>query len=50
MVGSNPHASMNLAVAADPTLSLLRWSAGQRLLGVAAVLAVLWLIILLTIA
>ena len=38
------------AVAAVPTLSLLRWSARRRLLGAAAVLVVLWLTILLTVA
>jgi hypothetical protein len=50
MAGSDPHAPAACAVVAEPTLSLLRWSAGQRLLGAAAVLAVLWVFILLTIA
>lgn len=34
------------AVAAEPTLSLVRLSAGQRLLGAAGVAAVLWLCVL----
>jgi hypothetical protein len=34
----------------EPGLSLLRWSAGQRLAAAAAVLAALWLAILLTVA
>jgi hypothetical protein len=50
MAGAHSHAPTPHAVAAAPTLSLLRWSAGRRLLGASAVLAVLWLTILLTIA
>jgi uncharacterized membrane protein len=42
--GATPHAT-----AAPPTLSLLRLSAVQRLAGAAAVLACLWLMVLLTI-
>lgn len=38
------------AVASDPTFSLLRLSAWQRLVGAGAVLGVLWLLVLLVLA
>ena len=40
----HPHA--HRAIAAAPTFSLLRLSAGQRLAGAAAVLAGLWVLVL----
>lgn len=45
---SNAH--VHRAAAADPTLSLLRLSASERLLGVGVMLALLWLVVLATIA
>ena len=50
MAFSHPHGPATRAAARTPTLSLLRWSAAQRLLGAALVLAPLWLAILLTLA
>jgi hypothetical protein len=38
------------AQAANPTLSLLRLSAGERLLGTGLVLGLLWMMVLATIA
>jgi len=38
------------AVASAPTLSLLRLSAGQRLVGVAVILAVIWSLTLAAVA
>jgi hypothetical protein len=46
MAHGHDHASH--AAAARPTLSLLRLSAGQRLLGVAGVIAPLWALVWLT--
>jgi hypothetical protein len=43
------HAHAHHAVAAAPTVSLLRLSAWQRLAGAGAVLAALWLIVMATI-
>lgn len=40
------HAHEHRAVAAAPTFSLLRLSAGQRLAGAAVLLAGLWLLVL----
>ena len=39
------HDHVSHAAAAQPTLSLLRLSAGQRLLGVAGVIAPLWALV-----
>ncbi len=44
--GHHHHAHEHRAVAAAPTFSLLRLSAGQRLAGSAAILAALWLMVL----
>lgn len=38
------------AIAAEPTFSLLRLSAGQRLAGASILLAALWLLVLLVLA
>ncbi|WP_167673904.1 hypothetical protein [Microvirga terricola] len=38
------------AIAAEPTFSLLRLSAGQRLAGASILLATLWLLVLLVLA
>jgi hypothetical protein len=43
------HAHVHHALAAMPTLSLLRLSAWQRLAGAGLVLAALWLIVMTTI-
>jgi hypothetical protein len=39
------HAHEHRAIAAAPTFSLLRLSAGQRIAGAAVVLLVLWLLV-----
>jgi hypothetical protein len=49
MAGVPPIARAARAEPQHPELSLLRWSAWQRLFGVAVVLAAMWLAILLTI-
>jgi hypothetical protein len=49
MAGLFPIARAARAEPQHPGLSLLRWSAGQRLFGAAVVLAAMWLAILLTI-
>jgi hypothetical protein len=49
MTFDHGHGAVPHAAAAAPTLSLLRLSAGQRLAGAAAVLACLWILVLLTI-
>ena len=43
------HAHVHPALAATPTVSLLRLSAWQRLAGAGVVLAVLWLIVMATV-
>ena len=40
------HAHEHRAIAAAPTFSLLRLSGGQRLIGAAALLLCLWLLVL----
>jgi len=40
-----PHAHEHRVIAAAPTFSLLRLSVGQRLVGAAALLAGLWLLV-----
>jgi hypothetical protein len=49
MASEHRHAPASHATAAAPTLSLLRLSAAGRLGGAAVILAVLWLLVLLTI-
>jgi hypothetical protein len=46
---SSDHHHASHAMAAQPTLSLLRLSAVQRLVGAALILALLWLMVLATI-
>jgi hypothetical protein len=46
---SHAHEAARRATAAAPTLSLLRLSAGARVLGAGLILAVLWALVLLTI-
>jgi hypothetical protein len=50
MTAAHDHASSRRPTAAAPTLSLLRLSAGARVLGAGAVVAVLWILVLVTIA
>ena len=42
----SPHEHRHRAQALEPTLSLLRLSAAQRLMGVAVLLAALWVIVM----
>ncbi|HEX8664004.1 MAG TPA: hypothetical protein VF744_08250 [Beijerinckiaceae bacterium] len=44
-----PHPHARHATAAAPTVSLLRLSAGQRLIGAGVLAGVLWVLVLLTI-
>jgi hypothetical protein len=44
-----PHSHVRHAAAAAPTLSLLRLSAGERLIGAGVLAGLLWVLVLLTI-